>query len=92
MQTAKHLSQNANPAHDFLSIVMRALQKVRRKVEIPDEIQDARTLLDAMPLATSEYSVALNRLNNTARYLASREFGAARWELSMLQNQIRNQE
>ena len=49
-----------------------------------ERLTDAAMLLESLPLTTSEFSVATNRLNNARRYLASNEHGAARYELRLL--------
>jgi hypothetical protein len=46
--------------------------------------EQARQVLEALPLATAEFSVARNRLANGRRYLQSGECGAARFELRLL--------
>jgi hypothetical protein len=46
-------------------------------------------LLEALPLASAEFSVALNRLANAQRYLRDGECGAARYELRLLQRSLR---
>lgn len=47
-------------------------------------LTEAALLLESLPLTTSEFSVATNRLNNARRYLESNERGAARYELGLL--------
>lgn len=44
----------------------------------------ARATLDAMPLGTDRYDVAVSRLNNCLRYAKSGETGAAKYELKLL--------
>lgn len=44
----------------------------------------ARATLDAMPLGTDRYDVAVARLNNCLRYAQSGETGAAKYELRLL--------
>jgi hypothetical protein len=43
-----------------------------------------RLLLEALPLETTEFGLAVNRLANARHYLNSGEFGAARYELRLL--------
>ena len=49
-----------------------------------NELADATHLLEALPLSTSEFAVACNRLSNARRYLDSGERGAARSEVQLL--------
>lgn len=44
-----------------------------------------RELLDFLPLTSSEFDVALCRIHNACRYLESAEFGAAHYEVRLLQ-------
>ena len=43
-----------------------------------------RRLLEFIPMASDEYSVAVLRVGNARRYLESNEFGAARYEVRLL--------
>jgi hypothetical protein len=47
-----------------------------------------RLLLEALPLDTTEFGLAQNRLANARRYLGSGEFGAARYELRLLRRSL----
>jgi hypothetical protein len=49
-----------------------------------DLLTEAALLLESLPLTTSEFALATNRLNNARRYLQSNERGAARYELWLL--------
>ena len=49
-----------------------------------DQLTVAAMLLESLPLSTSEFGLAMNRLNNARRYLKSNECGAARYELRLL--------
>jgi hypothetical protein len=40
-----------------------------------ERLMEAAMLLESLPLTTSEFSVASNRLNNACRYLESNEHG-----------------
>ncbi len=46
--------------------------------------EQVRQALEAMPLASAEFSLAVNRLANAQRYLKSGEPGAALFELRLL--------
>jgi hypothetical protein len=59
------------------------------KQALPDggpvaDFEQLRRLLESLPLASAEYSVAVNRLTNAQNYLRSGEHGAARYELHLL--------
>jgi hypothetical protein len=45
-------------------------------------------LLKALPLDTTEFALAVNRLVNARRYLESGEHGAARFELRLLRRSL----
>ena len=47
-----------------------------------------RLLLEALPLDTAEFGLAVNRLANARHYLGSGEFGAARYELRLLRRSL----
>lgn len=53
------------------------------------QVEMVRKGLDALPLATSEYSIAVAELRNIWWYASHRDFGAARYELTMLTRRIR---
>jgi hypothetical protein len=48
------------------------------------DFEQIRRLLESLPLASGEHSVAVNRLTNAQHYLRSGEHGAARYELHLL--------
>ena len=54
-----------------------------------DALLDAVALLNGLPLSTSEFAVAMNRLRNAHRYLTANEPGAARYELRLLMCSVR---
>jgi hypothetical protein len=49
-----------------------------------DGLLEALDILRALPLGTSDFSVAVSRLNNARRYVVANESGAARYELQLL--------
>ena len=53
-------------------------------------IADLRALLESLPLATDEFALAARRLQNADRYLRSRERGAARYELRLLDGSLKH--
>jgi hypothetical protein len=50
--------------------------------------EQIRLLLEALPLDTTEFGLALNRLANARHYLESGEYGAARYELHLLRRSL----
>ena len=76
--------------HELLQTVEHLLRAIRRCQDVVGDIQRVRDLLDALPLATSDYGTATNRLHNAYRYLVSREHDAARYELQLLVGSLRN--
>ena len=54
-----------------------------------DAFLDAVGMLNGLPLSTSEFTVAMNRLRNAHRYLVANEPGAARYELRLLLCSVR---
>jgi hypothetical protein len=48
-----------------------------------------RELLEALPLASAEFGVAVNRLANAQRYLCTAEPAAARYELNLLRRSLK---
>ena len=49
-----------------------------------NDLADAARLLEALPMGSSEFAVASNRLSNARRYLDSGERGAAHYEIQLL--------
>lgn len=54
-----------------------------------DGLEEVRQLLDCMPLGTSDYRLAMLRIDNAERFLASEEIGAAKYEIRMLAGGLR---
>jgi hypothetical protein len=48
------------------------------------DFDQIRQLLEALPLASAEFCLAVNRLTNAQNYLHSGEYGTARYELRLL--------
>jgi hypothetical protein len=48
------------------------------------EFDNLRTLIESLPLASSDFSLAGNYLRKAQRYLRSNEIGAALYELRLL--------
>jgi hypothetical protein len=48
------------------------------------DFEEIRRMLEALPLATAEFGLAINRVTNAQHYLHCSEYGAARYELRLL--------
>ena len=48
-----------------------------------------RLLLEALPLDSTEFALAVNRLTNARHYLETGEHGAARYELHLLRRSLK---
>jgi hypothetical protein len=78
--------------HDSLADMVRHhVQRCLRSViashvddETVAEFQQAHLALECLPLATAEYALARNRLENARHYLWTGEPGAALYELRLL--------
>jgi hypothetical protein len=46
------------------------------------------SLLEALPLDTTQFGLAVNRLANARHYVESGEYGAARYELRLLRQSL----
>lgn len=58
--------------------------------DVGHQIVQALQLLESLPLSTSEFGLAVSRLRNAHRYLASDERGAAHYELRLLAGSLRD--
>ncbi|HUG69921.1 MAG TPA: hypothetical protein VMM76_19370 [Pirellulaceae bacterium] len=74
---------------ELFQMIAHLLQTMRQNQELLEQLQQVRDLIEALPLATSEYGTAANRLRNAHRYLVSQERGAARYELQVLAGTLR---
>lgn len=54
-----------------------------------EQLADVESLLHCLPLDSSEFALAQNRVRNARRYFRAREVGAARFELRFLLNSLR---
>ncbi len=57
-------------------------------VECLDQLRD---LLDCMVLGTVEHGLAVLRIRNAIRFVASEEFGAAKYEIRLLKGGLKDQ-
>lgn len=51
---------------------------------------EIRRLVDCWPLTSSEYAVARRRIENAIRFLDSREYGAAKFEIRQLKGGLKH--
>ncbi len=72
-----------------LSAISRAVQRVRHNADALNGTDELISLLETLPLSSDEFGLATVRLRNAERYLESSETGAAIWEFTTLQNQLR---
>jgi hypothetical protein len=81
------------PVTESLSVVLRRaldglLEQVFPGGRSDTGFEEVRRLLEAVPLASGEFGVAVNRLENARRYLHAGEHGAARYELCLLRRSL----
>jgi hypothetical protein len=62
----------------------RLLESDTNEAGLLASLERLRRLLEALPLATDEFGLAVNRLENARRYLLSGEYGAGCFELRLL--------
>jgi len=74
----------ADVAHDLTRCLERLSQRRRLDDAALDDLQLAGSLLESLPLDTSQFALACGRLMNAERYLNADEPGAARFELRLL--------
>jgi hypothetical protein len=65
------------------------LALVRAGATCDSDFRTARSLLDALPLASADFALAAARLENARRYVAAGEPGAAAFELRLLLGSLR---
>lgn len=74
-------------AEPFRDRLREAIEPMLKKVQqggLVAGFEQAREVLDSLPLTTEEFCVAINRLANAQRYLLIGERGAACFELRLL--------
>ena len=69
-------------------VVDLLIAKAKSNSHWPDLYHNARNLLGALPIATSDYNLAKCRLTNAENYALVREYGAATYELRQLRTQL----
>ena len=78
--------------HSVNQCLGRLLQKRLLDEAARDDFAAARSMLEAMPLATDQYGLACTRLQNAQHYLRYTEPGAAWYELRLLASSLKNAE
>ena len=71
-----------------LTCLARLIEQVFSAGCLTTEFQEAQEALEALPLDTTAFGLAVNRLANARRYLKSGEHGAARYELRLLRRSL----
>jgi hypothetical protein len=66
------------------------LEEASRPGETVAGFERARLLLEALPLGSAEFGLAVNRLANARHYLQSGEYGAAHYELRLLRRSLQH--
>ena len=83
-----HQVNGVSTPDEAKDLLVRSLrQLVGQETEsraLTGELPEASALLESLPLSTTEFGVATNRLHSVFRYLESGECGAARYELRLL--------
>ena len=92
-------SQHQVRVSSVAEVRSRLIGRLERLVDrLPDDngwldgLMESLVMLNALPLSSHEFSVAVNRLRNAQRYLVAKEPGAAHFELSLLLASLKNSE
>jgi hypothetical protein len=73
------------PADDLLDQLQRIRRRIeRRQLEAVEQLADAAQALETLPLAANEFALARIRLCNAASYLDQSQWGAARFEVTLV--------
>jgi hypothetical protein len=75
----------------FTQSLAEVLLQSHRGLILEDAWDQIRDALQAMPLGTDQFAVALHRLNNVRCYLEEGEHGAALYEVRLLRPLINGQ-
>jgi hypothetical protein len=90
MKTSHTLHPTLAPVQALLTQLEKILLRIDRRLpEASDRVGDATQALETLPLATDEFAVARNRLQNAAGYLRQDEWGAARYEVNLVLGWLR---
>jgi hypothetical protein len=78
---------------DLFRTAIRRLARLRAQmrlgINVSRELSEIQGVLESLPLSTSEFGLAHNRLQNALKYLEAAEPGAARYELQLLETSLR---
>ena len=80
----RHLETMDQLTSDVMRSVHTVIEQTTDATAPVDDMSDILTLLNALPMSTSEFGLAINRVKNACQYLRSNTPGAARYELRML--------
>lgn len=72
--------EQGEPATDLIVVLTGVVQKLPDGTGVFDDLPEARHSVEPLPLITSDFAVAANRIRNSLRFLVSDEQGAALWE------------
>ena len=83
-----HPDRNPDVWQAGLAKLRNLVLNVTQKRDLPSAFVEFQRLLEALPLSTEEFGLAGNRLRNSRRYLDSDEWGAAKYELLLLERSL----
>ena len=87
------MPQSAQTARGSLTELTSKLLSRPQATEGADQAFDeARLVLESLPLTTEEFATAINRLENARRYLQAGEHGAASSELRLMVRSLTSME
>jgi hypothetical protein len=75
----------------FLQMLDRLLTQAVRGPGPVIDLKQVRPILEALPLTSTEFGLAINRLANARHYQESGEYGAACYELRLLRRSLEQQ-
>ena len=80
--------------NDLWRIAIRKIARLRSRIavgiDVSHDLQELNEHFESLPLSTSEFGLARNRVNNVLRYLKCGERGAAQYELKLLDSSVRS--
>ncbi len=79
---------------DVWQVAIRRLSRLRTQMKLRMDVSrglaELNVLLESLPLSTSEFGLARNRVNNARRYITAAEWGAAQYEFKLLESNLRS--
>ena len=88
MRRYPHVPSTEDALISRCQVLEGLLNRAAQADNLVAEFDSIRLLLETLPLATAEFSLAVNRLANARHYLESGEYGAARYELRLLRGGV----